>query len=124
MSDVFAVFHYRDTPLACVQMAQDLLIRLNQQFIAQIRVHEIPDFAAIVWLKIKFIHDPWPPLAALLKPYDSATPDNFSLSIARPRLNRDITVPIGTLRIFDTSLYANSCTSASKTTSRYFSGIP
>src|SRR5207247_899714 len=63
------------------------------------------------------------PLVAFPIPYDRATSVSSSRNTFLPRLRRDITVPIGIVRISDASLYENSSTSTSNTTERKSAGI-
>src|SRR5215813_2547271 len=98
-------------------MIDNVLVSLYQQLTAQVRIEIGKNRAAIAGFGACSAHAVFPPFPPVLIPYDSAIGVNFSLNIPRPRLSLDITVPIGMFKISETSLYANSCTSASNTTS-------
>src|SRR5215831_12578623 len=101
MSDTLAVLKDGSTSRAFIKVQQYLFIRLDQQLAIEIRVQKGTNLFTGRRVKIDYVHAVWPPV---LIPYDCASPDNLSLNIARPLLRRDITVPIGTFRISDTSL--------------------
>src|SRR5260370_14684814 len=106
------------------QVAQHFMVGLDEQFVADVGIQVTANFLAGTVPMRDDIHALCPSCVTLPMPYDRATPASRSRSSLRPRLNRDITVPIGIFRIPADSLYENSSTSTSKTTDLKSSGTP
>src|SRR5690348_16562087 len=105
-------------------MAQHLMVGFDEQFVTDIGIQVAADLVAGTFSMRDDIHALCPSCVTLPMPYDRATPASRSRSSFRPRLKRDMTVPIGMFKIPADSLYENSSTSTSKTTDLKSSGTP
>src|SRR6266567_2726409 len=118
----------RGTGRAILDVPQDFVIRLDKEFVIDVRVQVFADFLAGALSKLNAVHALLPSSEARAWearawearpiPYDCARSASFARSNFLPRLTRDITVPTGTFSIPAASLYENSSTSMSSTTAR------
>src|SRR5258708_40320056 len=104
------------------QVAQHFMVGLDEQFVADVGIQVTANFLAGTLPMRDDIHALCPSCVILPMPYDRATPASRSRSSFRPRLRRDMTVPIGMFKIPADSLYENSSTSTSRTTDLKTSG--
>src|SRR6266545_3997788 len=98
-------------------MAQQLVVRFDEQFLREERVEQLA--------RVSALHEqPRLRCACVDKGTTLPFPDvNSCRSSARPRCSRDMTVPIGIDRALAMSLYGSSSTSLSTMTSWYCAGI-
>src|SRR5438094_3595402 len=96
---------FRRAGCAAFQMAQYFMVGFDEQFVADIGIQVVANFLAGAVPVSHAVHVLFPSCATLPMPYDRATPASRSRSSFRPRLKRDMTVPIGIFKIPADSLY-------------------
>src|ERR1051326_1885723 len=108
---------------ATPEMLHHIEIAFRQEFIVDVGIEFGSKLLARLIAKFCVCHKLLSFGSVLPTPYARASPARCFRRSPRPRLRRDITVPIGIERISATSLYANSSTSTRRTTERKSDGI-
>src|ERR1051326_7973585 len=108
---------------AAPEMLHHFEIAFRQEFIVNVGIEFGSKLLARLIAKFCVGHKLLSFGSVLPMPYARASPARCFRRSPRPRLRRDITVPIGIERISATSLYANSSTSTRRTTERKSDGI-
>src|SRR6185369_13549736 len=95
-SKLSASLELTGTRWAVLNVAQDLVVRLNQELVAYVGIQVLANLLASPFSKSNAIHALFPSWCIRPMPYECAGSTSFSRSSLLPRLKRDITVPMGT----------------------------